>query len=160
LHHWKDRAEGLRELQRVARERVVLLVFDPELVGFRQFWLIRDYFPEIGAHDLTIAPPLAELGALLGPCEVRRLPVPHDRTDGFVGAYWRRPASYLDAGARAAMSSFRALPDPNPALERLRRDIDSGRWAERNAELHALAELDLGYRLIIARGAGPQLWRL
>lgn len=155
LHHWKDRAAGLRELQRVARQRVVLFVFDPEFVGFHQFWLIRDYFPEIAAYDLTIAPPLDEYAAVLGPCEIRSVPVPHDCSDGFGGAYWRRPASYLDEGARAAISSFRAVPEPQPALERLRRDIDSGRWAERNAGLLGLHELDLGYRLIIARGGAP-----
>ena len=92
MHHWKDRAAGLRELQRVARRRVVLFVFDPEFVGFHQFWLIRDYFPEIAAYDRTIAPALTELEALLGPCEIRSVPVPHDCTDGFGGAYWRRPA--------------------------------------------------------------------
>jgi SAM-dependent methyltransferase len=154
LHHWKDRAAGLRELQRVARKRVVLFVFDAEFVGFHQFWLIRDYFPEIGAYDRTIAPPLGEFEALLGrPCEIRSVPVPHDCTDGFAGAYWRRPASYLDAGARAAISSFRAVPDVSPALARLRRDIDSGLWAQQNAPLLELQELDLGYRIVIASGA-------
>jgi SAM-dependent methyltransferase len=155
LHHWKDRAGGLRELQRVARRRVVLFVFDPEFVGFHQFWLIRDYFPEIAAYDLTIAPALAEYAAVLGRCETRSVPVPHDCTDGFAGAYWRRPASYLDEGARAAISSFRAVPDPDPALARLRRDIDSGLWAKRNAGLLELQELDLGYRIVIARGSAP-----
>jgi SAM-dependent methyltransferase len=155
LHHWKDRAAaGLRELQRVARERVVLLVFDTEFAGWHDFWLIRDYFPEITAYDRTIAPCLDEFEAQLGPCEIRPVPIPQDCTDGFAGAYWRRPSRYLDAGARAAISSFRAVPDVNPALERLRSDIDSGRWAERNAELLNLHELDLGYRLVIARGGG------
>jgi SAM-dependent methyltransferase len=153
LHHWTDLAAGLRELQRVARERVVLLVFDPYCPGFEQFWLVRDYFPEIAAYDRTIAPSLVELQVALGPLELRPLPIPHDCSDGFAGAYWRRPARYLDPGARAAISSFRAVPDARPALERLQADIDSGRWAGRNSELLARGELDLGYRLVIARGS-------
>jgi SAM-dependent methyltransferase len=151
LHHWVDRAAGLRELQRVARERVVLLVFDPDFTGYADFWLVRDYFPEIPAYDRTIAPTLAELETLLGPVELRPVPIPHDCSDGFCGAYWRRPASYLDPGARAAISSFRVVPDVRPALERLQGDIDSGRWATRNAALLGSNELDLGYRLVIAR---------
>ena len=45
LHHWRDWAAGLREMQRVAN-RVVVLHFDPE--SFHSgFWLVRDYLPEI-----------------------------------------------------------------------------------------------------------------
>src|SRR4029453_16686671 len=29
VHHWRDRARGLRELRRVARRRVVMLTYDP-----------------------------------------------------------------------------------------------------------------------------------
>jgi SAM-dependent methyltransferase len=152
LHHWVDRAAGLRELQRVARERVVLLVFDPDHTGYADFWLVKDYFPEIPVYDRKIAPSIAELEALLGPFELRSVPVPHDCADGFLGAYWRRPSHYLDARARAAISSFRVVPDVDPPLARLRADIDSGRWATRNAALLDQKELDLGYRLIIARG--------
>lgn len=51
-HHWRDRDEGLREMRRVARKRVVLVNMDP---GFAdRFWLTRDYLP--GFHDLI--PPL------------------------------------------------------------------------------------------------------
>ena len=34
---------GLRELRRVARDRVVLVNADPSLIG--DFWLDRDYLP-------------------------------------------------------------------------------------------------------------------
>jgi ubiquinone/menaquinone biosynthesis C-methylase UbiE len=40
LHHWDDRAAGLRELRRVARRRVVLFGIDPaETDGF---WMTRE----------------------------------------------------------------------------------------------------------------------
>src|SRR5262245_61389379 len=43
LHHWANAAGGLAECARVARERVVLLTWDPRTDGF---WLTREYFPE------------------------------------------------------------------------------------------------------------------
>jgi len=40
LHHWPDIGQGLRELMRVSRQRVVIFTWDPEC---RDFWLSRDY---------------------------------------------------------------------------------------------------------------------
>ena len=45
------------------------------------------------------------------------------------------------------MSSF-ALIDAEAGLARLRADLSSGRWAERNRHLLALDALDLGYRVV------------
>lgn len=148
VHHWPDRARGLGEAGRVARERVVIMTWDPAVSGF---WLVDDYFPEIAAIDRAIFPSLDELtGALGGRVDVTSLPVPHDCTDGFFGAYWRRPAAYLDDGVRAAMSSFTKI-DANRGLDRLRRDLDDGSWARRHGDILACSELDLGYRLVIGR---------
>jgi ubiquinone/menaquinone biosynthesis C-methylase UbiE len=48
LHHWTDRTGGLAECARVARERVVLLTFDPDA---NVFWLIREYLPHFADMD-------------------------------------------------------------------------------------------------------------
>jgi SAM-dependent methyltransferase len=45
VHHWADRDAGLNELQRVTRQRIVLVAFDPEALA--DLWITRDYFPEI-----------------------------------------------------------------------------------------------------------------
>jgi hypothetical protein len=37
------------------------------------------------------------------------------------------------------------------AMAALAADLESGAWAERHAELLELAELDLGFRLVVAR---------
>jgi hypothetical protein len=42
-------------------------------------------------------------------------------------------------------------------LSRLARDLESGRWARRNADLLELDELDCGYRLVVHDGASPLL---
>ncbi len=148
IHHWPDHWEGLRELKRVARHRVVVVTWDPAWPGF---WLTEEYFPALKAIDRQIFPTIKELRHALGRIEVEPLPVPHDCTDGFLGAYWRRPHAYLDAGVRGAISSLAKLGGAlEPALERLRRDLEDGTWQRRHVHLLAESALDLGYRLIIA----------
>ena len=79
------------------------------------------------------------------------MPIPHDCTDGFLGAYWRRPEAYLDPVVRASISVFAPLGAALAGgLERLRRDLESGAWAERHAALLERDELDAGYRLVVA----------
>jgi SAM-dependent methyltransferase len=151
LHHWPDWRAGLREMRRTARGPVVVLTWDPAHEGF---WLVQDYFPEILAVDRVIMPTLAEMEEVLGPLQVQALPVPADCVDGFLGAYWRRPAMYLDDGARGAISSFAKLDDVRPGLARLRADLADGGWERRNAALLDRSELDIGYRLLIAEPRG------
>ncbi len=146
IHHWPDGARGLRELARVARARVVLLTWDPATPAF---WLADEYFPQVWTIDRPIFPSIDELRRVLGPIEVQPLPVPHDCTDGFLGAYWRRPAAYLDPAVRGAMSTFTKFHDAEPALTRLRRDLADGTWTHRHRDLLDRTDLDLGYRLVI-----------
>ena len=147
IHHWTDAERGLAEMRRVARGRIALLTWDPEHPGF---WLTRDYFPEILPADRVTFPTLRTIEAVLGSAEVLPVPIPADCTDGFLGAYWRRPEKYLDPAKRAAISAFAKLDDVEPRIAQLQNDLEDGTWARRNADLLALPELDLGYRLLIA----------
>ena len=147
VHHWADQAKGLTELRRVTRGRIVIVTYDP---AFRGFWL-ADYIPELVALDEAQMPPMSAYEAWLGPVEVSAVPIPHDCRDGFLSAYWRRPAAYLDPRIRAAMSSFWAIGDVTEALGRLERDLDSDAWAERYGDLLDLDECDCGYRMVVAR---------
>jgi len=112
---------------------------------------VRDYFPAIRALDAGTMPTLADVAAALGEIEVRPVPVPADCADGFLGAYWRRPAAYLDPEVRAGISAFALVGDLEPALARLRDDLASGAWAARNGDLLAHDELDIGYRLVVSQ---------
>ena len=141
VHHWKDQRRGLEECARTAKDRVVILTWDPEAHGF---WLVRDYFPEILAIDRRIFPSMELLSAVLGPIDVQPLPIPGDCVDGFLGAYWRRPEAYLDEEVRAGISAFSRLANIDPQLGRLERDLKSGKWERRNAELRKRADLDVG----------------
>ena len=146
IHHWRDKALGLREMRRVTRGRIVLLTYDP---AFRP-WL-TDYLPELATLDEGQMPVMDDYARWLGDVRIEPVPVPHDCSDGFLHAYWRRPAAYLDARIRSGSSSFWVLGDAaNSGLERLARDLETGEWARRYADIIARDEYDAGYRLVIA----------
>lgn len=144
IHHWSDWRAGLREMRRVARQRIVLLTFD---VDAAHFWLTHDYFPALLDLDRQIMPKLDELASELGAFNAAAVPVPHDCIDGFLGAYWRRPQVYLDPIARRSMSSFAKI-DAGPGLKRLAADLEGSAWRDRYGQLLGLDALDIGYRLL------------
>jgi SAM-dependent methyltransferase len=147
VHHWSDPHAGMRELNRVARERIVVLTWDPSSDGF---WLLRDYFPQFLEADRKRFPPPERLVSVLRDARVITASIPHDCLDGFLGAYWRRPEAYLSAETRGGISSFASCRDLSP-LQRLEEDLASGEWQRRNARLLDETELDIGYRLLVGR---------
>lgn len=150
IHHWPDFARGLEELRRTARQKVVVLTFDTSVGGF---WL-TDYFPEISDVDQLSMPELSKVRRCLGKATVLDVPVPHDCTDGFLGAYWRRPYAYLNADVRSAISVFSKITHLEAGLSRLEADLRSGAWHRQYGHLLSRSELDLGYRLIVASPRG------
>lgn len=146
VHHWSDLEAGLREMRRVAKGRLVIFTFDPKA---DYFWL-ADYIPEIIEHDQPIMPEMAEYDRILGQTKIKHVPVPHDCTDGFLGAYWQRPHAYLDPRVRASISTFAKLDDEPEGLTTLSQDLESGAWTERFGHLMQEQQLDIGYRLVIA----------
>jgi SAM-dependent methyltransferase len=148
LHHWSDWRAGLDEMARVSRRRVVVLSWDPAVAG--ALWLTRDYLPEGLVVDRSQVPALAACAAHLPGAAIETLPIPYDCSDGFCGAYWRRPQAYLDPEVRRGISLFTKLPSApvTQALDRLRDDLASGAWRVRYADLLERESIDLGYRLI------------
>lgn len=145
LHHWPDKAAGLREMRRVTRGRIVLLTFDPS----HRPWL-TDYLPELAALDEAQMPAMSDYERWLGAVQITPVPVPHDCSDGFLYAYWRRPEAYLDAYIRSGSSSFWAMGNVDAGLQNLRQDIETGEWARRYADVLTLDDYDAGYRLVVA----------
>lgn len=149
-HHWPDHLAGLREMARVAH-RQVFLTWDPDIHA--NLWLFQEYLPEMVASEGRLRS-LRAITDVVAVDRVETVPVPALCTDGFCGAYWRRPHAYLDPEARLAISAFSRC-DPanvNEAMGRLERDLNSGRWQKRHHRLLELDELDLGYRLVVAAG--------
>ncbi len=146
VHHWTDKAKGLREMRRVARGAVVILTYDPA----HRSWL-TDYLPQLAVLDEAQMPPMSFYEEQLGPVSIEPVTVPHDCIDGFLYAFWRRPRVYLDARYRRGSSSFWALEDAlTPGLQRLEDDLDSGAWQTSYGELCASDTYDAGYRLVIS----------
>jgi SAM-dependent methyltransferase len=149
IHHWIDPRKGLEEMRRVSRRQVVF-TFDPAMV--ETLWLVRDYLPEIIAFDRQRTVSLHAIVAILNPVRVETVAIPWDCTDGFQGAYWRRPAAYLKSDVRVAISSLSQLPAQtvSQAMQRLSQDLRSGTWQRRYAHLLDAEMLDLGYRLLVS----------
>jgi SAM-dependent methyltransferase len=146
IHHWSDKARGLAEMRRVTRGPVVLLTFDP---AHRGCWL-TDYLPELVTLDEGQMPAMADYASWMGPVSVSSVPVPHDCSDGFLYAYWRRPRAYLDPRIRQGMSSFWKIEGADAALARLADDLASGAWDTKYGDLIGLSEIDTGYRLVVS----------
>jgi hypothetical protein len=149
VHHWRDVGAGLAEMTRVARQRVLVLTFDPEPI--RDLWLCN-YFPAALDYHASAMPPIAALTAMLPGATVEPVPVPRNCADGFFLAIWDRPEPHLDPEVRRASSVWHQLPQDEieAGVAKLRADLQSGRWDERNDHLRDLPELDVGLRLITA----------
>ena len=150
LHHWSKVAAGLNEMRRVAKRQVILLFGPSESL---KFWLV-EYFPEcLELPSETGTPGVDDVRVHLNVHTVASVPIPADCTDGFAGAYWRRPEAYLEPAVRAASISSLALLSPEDGdrgARRLREDLVSGAWDARYGYLRELPEIDLGYRLVVA----------
>ena len=145
VHHWPNKEAGLREMRRVTRGRMVLLTFDPS----HRPWL-TDYLPELATLDEAQMPIMSDYERWLGSVQITPVLVPHDCSDGFLYAHWRRPAAHLDAYIRSGSSSFWAISNAEAGLQNLRRDLETGEWGRRYAELLTLDAYDAGYRLVVA----------
>ena len=145
VHHWPDKAAGLKEMRRVTRGPVVLLTFDPA----SRPWL-TDYLPELASLDEQQMPAMTDYERWLGPVQVKPILVPHDCTDGFLYAYWRRPLAYLDQRIRSGSSSFWTIRNVEAGLRRLKQDLATGEWERRYGQLLTRSCYDAGYRLVVA----------
>jgi SAM-dependent methyltransferase len=148
MQHWEDVDRGLREMLRVARQRIVLVTMDVDVQA--EMWLIRDYAPETIAAHAASFPSIGWLIDTLPGASVSPLPIARNCTDGFMVAYWGRPEAYLDPAIRAGTSAWQQLPARvvDRALDRLRADLRDGEWDRRYGRLRRRDTLDVGLRLI------------
>jgi hypothetical protein len=149
IHHWQSPSEGLDELQRVARKRVLVLSFElDEMPAWQRDYLggalavERDEFPSID----TIA------GALSGRVRVQPIPIPADCTDGFIEAFWNRPEALLDPRVRGAQSLWRRIDATTEEriVARLDAALASGEWDAEYGALRGQASFDGSGRLVVA----------
>jgi len=135
-HHFGDREAAFREVRRVLRGGPFVL-FTCDSVRSQRYWL-RAYFPEMFERMRAREPTEAQIvGALetAGFEVVEREPweIPANLEDHFLYSGKHRPELYFDPAIRAGSSAFANLSTPEEVaagLERLRADLESGRFAD------------------------------
>jgi ubiquinone/menaquinone biosynthesis C-methylase UbiE len=149
VHHWGDLNRGLAELRRVSR-RQVIFTWDPD--HRPKLWIAHDYVPAIDSMETGRFASLSDIAQAIDAHTVLNFEIPHDFTDGFQGAFWRRPEMYLDPAIRSASSTFASLPPAliEPGIERLRADLQSGVWNSRYGYLLTKESADYGHRILVA----------
>jgi SAM-dependent methyltransferase len=149
IHHWSDLERGVEEMRRVA-SRQVIFTWDPDFAP--ELWIVSEYVPAIGEMERARFTSLSAVTDAVGAHTVTAFEIPHDFTDGFQAAFWRRPDAYLDPRIRAGSSTFAVLPEEvvEPGIEKLRRDLQSGAWHRTHADLLDAQTCDYGYRVIVA----------
>ncbi len=152
IHHWAKMEQGLRELKRVSRHKVVILTFDP--AALKDFWNAA-YFPELITIEETRFPSIESITQTLGgQCEVQEIPIPQNCVDGFQEAFYDRPEAFLDEHIRKAQSAWGFLPEGKEAelVKRLADDLASGEWERKYGHHRDLPRYIGSLRLIISQG--------
>ncbi len=80
-------------------------------------------------------------------------PLPRDLADKFAAACWNQPEEYLKPKVRNGISSFSLMTPSDVAagLQRLAKDLQSGKWDKQYHHLRHADSYDIGYRFIVAR---------
>jgi SAM-dependent methyltransferase len=152
IHHWGEHMEaGVRELRRIARNRVVIVTLDPSVNG--ELWIFRDYLPQIAEQNRTLFPPVETLAGWLGG-HVVTSPVllPRDSIDWSLSSSWAHPEAIRDSQQQVRSLGLSSLDTTqvDRALSSLERDLADGRWDRRNGHLRAMYACDTGHRLLVA----------
>jgi SAM-dependent methyltransferase len=147
-HHWADLDVGLDEMQRVTRERIVIVTFDSE--ALESLWITADYFPEMLALKRPSGASSRDLVEKLPAATSALLPVPRDCTDHFFAALWARPELLFDEEIVRPMWVWQSISEEarRKGRARLAADLESGAWEERYGHLREREELDVGLRLV------------
>ena len=154
FHHFQHPTKAIEEMIRVSKGNIVLFTFDPREVEIP--W-IAHYFPEVWEGAFDFFPPLADVKKQIESISDKQVSsyafeLPHDLTDYFAAAGWRKPEIYLDPIIRSCMSAF-AIADQEKieaGITRLKQDLKSGKWNADYGYLKNKESLDVGYRFIVA----------
>jgi SAM-dependent methyltransferase len=150
VHHWTDLDAGLGELQRVTRDRILVVTFDPS--SLVDLWIVRDYFPGMLGLKRRTSVTSEGLVERLPAARSVPLPVPRDCTDHFFAALWARPEMIFDDEVVRPMWVWQGISEEErrSGRERLAADLESGALSERHGELLEREELDVGLRLVVS----------
>lgn len=151
VHHWPNIEQGLQEMKRVTKDRILIMTFDPDVLD--EFWNVH-YFPELVAVEKARYPKIERLvNALGGQADVIKIPVPLNCIDGFQEAFYGRPEAFLQKEVRQAQSAWGFLPAEleDELVQRLQNDLSSGEWDKRFGHYRTQENFTCALRLIVAK---------
>jgi SAM-dependent methyltransferase len=150
IHHWTDIKKGLLEMQRVARQRILIMTFDGDALD--SFWN-AEYFREVVEIERSRYPKIGWIvDTLGGNCTVAAIPIPLDCVDGFQEAFYGRPEAFLDREVRRAQSAWGFIPEKEQEVlvRRLADDLQSDAWDRKYGHLRSQPFFTGALRLITA----------
>ena len=134
IHHMADLPAIFSNIRRVAARGGRYLIFSALPEQLEAYWL-ASYFPAMMESAVRACPAGRTVEAALSAAGFRSVAiepwdVPPDLEDKFLYAGKDRPELYFDKGFRSGISAFREFAGAEVAqgLDRLRADLDSGRW--------------------------------
>jgi ubiquinone/menaquinone biosynthesis C-methylase UbiE len=156
VHHFSNLKKSLEEMSRISSKGPILFfTYDPRQIDR---WWLADYFPFLWDDSFKFFLPIDELAEKIHTVTNRHMSIhtfelPHDLTDYFAAAGWRRPEIYLDPIVRSCISSFATVDRSivEKGVNILRADLNSGEWDRKYGRLKTLNRLDLGYRFVLAK---------
>jgi SAM-dependent methyltransferase len=148
IHHWPDLKSGLLELQRVAKKKISILTYDPDMLDV--FWNVH-YFPQLIEIERTRYPKLDQIAAYLGAgLTITNIKIPLDCSDGFQEAFYGRPEAFLQEDVRKAQSAWGFLDKEteNLYVKNLADDLSSGEWDRLFGHHRTMPEFEGAFRML------------
>ena len=153
LHHFQDISMGIREINRITKEKIVIFAFEQSKIP--DFWL-TDYFPAFITDTLATFPSTNAIALEVEQITHKQVEIipfllPNDLSDMFAAARWQKPEVYLDRSVRKGISTFAKIPDSElkKGIDRLAEDLDNGVWLQKYGYLKQQQTYDAGYRILV-----------
>ena len=148
IHHWPDLKSGLLEIKRVARKKLSILTYDPDMLDV--FWNVH-YFPQLIEIERSRYPKLDQIAAYLGAeLTITNIKIPLDCSDGFQEAFYGRPEAFLQEDVRKAQSAWGFLDKEteNLYVKKLADDLSSGEWDRLFGHHRTMPEFKGAFRML------------
>lgn len=134
FHHWKNKSEGLREVNRVLKPKAKFVLFSFTPQQMRGYWLCH-YFPKMMERCIPMTPEIPGMEKLFNESgfsllETEKYFIKDDLQDQFLYSNKHYPGKYLSAEIRNNASSFSAFSEPGEVTQgvlTLEEDIRSGK---------------------------------
>ncbi len=137
IHLWESLIKGFREIHRVTAPRGRIVIFTAMPHQMERYWL-NEYFPELMQQYMALMPGYPSLQATLDATgwqlkAAEKYDVSRELRDLFLYSGKDRPELYFDEVFRSSIFIFNtasAPEDVEKGLDKLRQDLESGRFDE------------------------------